>query len=69
MIRSSRIRALAFILVAAGGLTLGVPRPAIADGGEVCCQVDGGPRCCGGACNATKTSCEACTTWLGCLLF
>lgn len=64
-----RMRALAMVVIGAGAFMLASPRPVMAESGDVCCQVGNGPRCCGGACEATATTCEACTTFLGCLLF
>ena len=64
-----RIRNVAMIVVVMGAAALATPRVAAAGDGDVCCKVGSGPRCCGGACEATATACEACTTYLGCLLF
>ena len=66
-----RIRVLALAVIAAGTMTLATPRTAVAEvePGDVCCQVGSGPKCCGGACSATATNCEACSTWFSCLIF
>lgn len=66
---ATRIRALAVAVIAAGTLMLATPVTASAHPDDVCCQVGSGPRCCGGACNSTATSCEACNSWWGCLFF
>lgn len=66
---ATRIRAVAVGIIVAGSLMLGTPATVSASGDDVCCQVGGGPRCCGGACNATSSFCEACTTFWGCFFF
>lgn len=65
----NRIRMLSLMVIAAGTVVIATPRTAVAGPDDVCCQVGSGPRCCGGACEATSTTCEACTSFWGCFLF
>jgi hypothetical protein len=67
--KMQRMRALAMAVIGAGAFMLASPRPVMAESGDVCCQVPNGPKCCGGACEATATKCEACNSPWACLLF
>lgn len=64
-----KLNTVAAAVILGGAMFLATPAKASAESADVCCQIGSGPRCCGGACEATATTCEACTTFLGCLLF
>ncbi len=67
--KMQRMRALAMAVIGVGAFMLASPRPVMAESGDVCCQAGNGPKCCGGACEATPTKCEACNSPWACLLF